>query len=513
MNYNKILSSLFCLLLTMSLPSCTDWLDVQEKTSVEEKDLFTTYMGFQDALAECYATLAGPSLYGQNLTMDMVDLLGNLYEQPNDQRMPMFYYLYLHDYTQSRVKDNIDNVFQLFYQVIAKSNIILKHAAKEGQSVLTPEERQMVSGEAHAMLALCHFEILRLFGPVPTEGTASDIRLPFSQVTDITTRPENCDYSTFVNRIRDEFHQARTLLAGIDPVFDYTYDELNKLGMEGYEHVVVKDPQYMISRQFRLNYWAICALQARFELYVGNKSEAYKIAHEVLDARTASGERIVELSTLADVSEKCYSNPSESLFLLSVPDVLKYASVFGVTASTVDADMVHTIPEADLKNKIFEDRYLDEDKRYTDGWKIDAVKTGGGGTVPILFKYFHEEENNAVLTLKMQTKNQVVPVIRLSEIYLILMETSDNLSEINRLYKEFMLARNVNLQTDAFTMLAEVDRGVMYEYLREFYGEGQMFFYYKRKAMESDFPYGMKDFRKESYVLPFSDSVKQKDGE
>ena len=86
--------------------------------------------------------------------------------------------------------------------------------------------------------------------------------------------------------------------------------------------------------------------------------------------------------------------------LLSVPDVLKYASVFGVTASTVDADMVHTIPEADLKNKIFEDRYLDEDKRYTDGWKIDAVKTGGGGTVPILLKYFHEEENNAVLTLK-----------------------------------------------------------------------------------------------------------------
>ena len=234
MNYNKILSSLFCLLLTMSLPSCTDWLDVQEKTSVEEKDLFTTYMGFQDALAECYATLAGPSLYGQNLTMDMVDLLGNLYEQPNDQRMPMFYYLYLHDYTQSRVKDNIDNVFQLFYQVIAKSNIILKHAAKEGQSVLTPEERQMVSGEALAMLALCHFEILRLFGPVPTEGSASDIRLPFSQVTDITTRPKNCDYSTFVNRIRDEFHQARTLLAGIDPVFDYTYDELNKLGMEGY---------------------------------------------------------------------------------------------------------------------------------------------------------------------------------------------------------------------------------------------------------------------------------------
>ncbi len=511
MNYNKILSSIFCLLLAMSLSGCSDWLDVQEKTSVEEKDLFTTYTGFQDALAECYATLAAPSLYGQKLTMDMVDLLGNLYEQPNAQRTSISYYLYLHDYTQSEVKNDIDGVFQAFYQVIAKSSIIQKHAAEAGPSVLTPEERQMVSGEARAMSALCHFEILRLFGPVPADGKTSDIRLPFSQVTNIVSRPEYCDYATFVERIRNEFHQARALLAGVDPVFAYTYDELNKLGTKGYEHVVVKDPQYMSSRQFRLNYWAVCALQARFELYVGNRSEAYKIAHEVLDAKTASGNRIAELSTLVDMSKKYYANPSESLFLLSVPELLKYAEVFGVSASTVDETLVHTLPEADLKNKIFENRYLDEDKRYTDGWKLDAVKTGGGATVPILLKYFHEKDKDAVLTLEMQTKRQVVPVIRLSEIYLILMETSTDILEINRLYKEFMLARNVNLQADAFTMLSEVERCVMYEYLREFYGEGQMFYYYKRKAMESDFPYGMKNFKKASYMLPFSDSVKKDD--
>lgn len=46
MNYNKILSSLFCLLLTMSLPSCTDWLDVQEKNLCGRKGFIYHLYGF-----------------------------------------------------------------------------------------------------------------------------------------------------------------------------------------------------------------------------------------------------------------------------------------------------------------------------------------------------------------------------------------------------------------------------------------------------------------------------------
>ena len=43
---------------TLSLASCNDWLDVRPDTEQKDKDLFTTYKGFQDALTGCYMSLA-----------------------------------------------------------------------------------------------------------------------------------------------------------------------------------------------------------------------------------------------------------------------------------------------------------------------------------------------------------------------------------------------------------------------------------------------------------------------
>ena len=37
--------------------SCNDWLDVRPDTEQKDKDLFTTYKGFQDALTGCYMSL------------------------------------------------------------------------------------------------------------------------------------------------------------------------------------------------------------------------------------------------------------------------------------------------------------------------------------------------------------------------------------------------------------------------------------------------------------------------
>lgn len=511
MNYHKIISKVLSLFLVTSFVGCSDWLDVKEKTMVEEKDQFSTYAGFQDALADCYANLASSTLYGGALTMNMTDLLANIYDQPNQQRSGLSYYMYTHDYSQQDLKDACDQIYKLLYQTVSQSNVILKHT-DDTPSVLTEGERQLLAGEAHAIKALCHFEILRLFGPIPSEGSSSDIRLDYNDVSDITTLPEACDYTTFVNRVREEFAQARALLAGTDPILTYNFDELNKVGTSGFEYVNLKDEKYTVFRQFRLNYWAVRALQARMELYVGNKAEANKIAHEILAAKTAAGKPLVKLSTLEDIAAGYNSSPSEGLWLVSVPELLKNAANFGFQSSTVDADAVYTVPEETLKERIFENKNIETDKRWKVMWKM-ASRTGGGGSVPILMKYYYEDKKESEVTLEMQTKQQVVPVIRLSELYLMLMETSDNLAEINRLYKDFMLARGVNLQTDAFSSLAAVADAMPLEYLREYYGEGIMFFFYKRRGMVEDFPYGMKDFRKESYVLPFSDAQKKAEEE
>ncbi len=99
------------------------------------------------------------------------------------------------------------------------------------------------------------------------------------------------------------------------------------------------------------------------------------------------------------------------------------------------------------------------------------------------------------------TKRQVIPLMRLSEMYLIAIETTTDLAEANALYKSFMEARSVSLTEDAFASLADVKALVLDEYRREFYGEGVMFYTYKRNnTAKMLFQTGtMSD---DSYILP-----------
>jgi hypothetical protein len=61
-----------------TLSSCSEWLDVKPLNEEREKDLFTSYQGFKDALSGCYSDLAGANLYGQRLTMADIENLACL---------------------------------------------------------------------------------------------------------------------------------------------------------------------------------------------------------------------------------------------------------------------------------------------------------------------------------------------------------------------------------------------------------------------------------------------------
>ena len=79
---------------------------------------------------------------------------------------------------------------------------------------------------------------------------------------------------------------------------------------------------------------------------------------------------------------------------------------------------------------------------------------------------------------------QVIPMLRTSEMYLIVMETSSDLTEVNSLYREYMIEHDVANMPE-FASLADAHAWILNEYRREFYGEGQMFFTYKRMGATS----------------------------
>ena len=99
----------------------------------------------------------------------------------------------------------------------------------------------------------------------------------------------------------------------------------------------------------------------------------------------------------------------------------------------------------------------------------------------------------------------MIPLIRMSEVYLIAAECSSSVEEAMEYINAIRTARNcVRLAYDESTTADAVKGYITKEFMREVIGEGQLFFYYKRNAMESvlsDTNFGYWDNGYESMAL------------
>lgn len=128
--------------------------------------------------------------------------------------------------------------------------------------------------------------------------------------------------------------------------------------------------------------------------------------------------------------------------------------------------------------------------RYLNCWNRN-VKDASANLYGALAKYyFADDAENQMLYY------QIIPLLRMSEVYLIAMETSSDLDEINEWYHDYMLAHSVVLNEAGFSSLSEVSGEMVNEYRREFYGEGQMFYTYKRTGAD-DNALGERECRRE----------------
>ena len=75
---NKIHFYIRCLYLCvvmLATVSCNDWLDVEPKSQVKDKDLFSSETGFKEALSGVYSIMTQEYLYGKELTFGMLGVL------------------------------------------------------------------------------------------------------------------------------------------------------------------------------------------------------------------------------------------------------------------------------------------------------------------------------------------------------------------------------------------------------------------------------------------------------
>ena len=484
---NKKIIKLFTIL-TLSVTSCSDWLDVKPQTMEPVSSMFDTYQGYKNALTGCYIKMKSRSLWGEYLTFTTVEFLAQHWELPNNSSAAAIIATAIksHEYDDENVQVRFQNIYRGLYNIIVQANTIIEAMPQTGETAISdPLARGVIEGEAYAIRALCHFEVLRLFGQVP--GGSIKVRLPYTE--DVSREPVSYyEYEDYVNKIEHDLNRAAELLEKYDPFVTYTNSEINSLS---------QFDEYLHYRKLRLNYWAVKALQARFYLYVGYKSQAAAAANEVIEA--ANYDKGFGLyGTMDIVGNKYYALPSEGLFTLSNHQLNDYIPSL-LCAPLVPANVNLHMSIARIEELFVEQYGTSSNNR----WGVWLYRVASHTTEYVFELLKYDQQDPAALPVLALTSKQIMPMLRLSEMYLIAMETADNLNRINQLYATYQIDRNI-LPVD-FTNMEEVMQMIEKEYRREFFGEGQMFAYYKRHNATSML-WADKAIKETDFIVPLPDT-------
>lgn len=480
------------LMASVSFTACNDWLDVKGQNSKKEEQQFSEFSGFKSALTGAYMSMAETSLYGENLTISTIEMLANTWTFTDDESIaPLKYQLAHHQYEGDYALSTMQGIYANLFNTIAQANVIIKNAENYSGTDINLQLLDVVRGEAYAIRAFCQFDVLRLFGEVP--GGSKKVELPYSFTTGIDEMPDYYGWSDYIKLLKADLHKADSLLKENDPIMDFTFSQLNQ------PNGMYLDDDYFYYRQSRFNYWAVQALQARFHLYIGETTKAYQYAMAVINATDVNGAPVKVLSGLSDLASGYNALPNECLFYLSKYDINTTANAVLIggrqNVQSRETNYVLTAQRlVDMYASIAP--YTGGHNRYNNLWNRTVIDPYAAST-PALKKYWRSDDVAASML-----NHNIIPMLRMSEMYLIAMETTTDLAQANELYTTYMNSCACTvLPESAYTTLEDVKAEVINEYRREFVAEGQMFYLYKRMNATSML-WSDDVLTEESYIIP-----------
>ena len=480
------------LAVAMLATSCDDWLDVRGENIQKEKNQFENYKGFRDALTGCYMAMADVDAYGQKLTMTSVENMASLWycSDLDEQSETEAYCLKMHLYDHDNARPAIKAMYAKLFHTITSANVLLKNIQERGGNITSKQTRAVIEGEAYAIRAYCQFDVLRLFGQLP-KGGSRQVSLPYSYTTAIDEVPAYYGFADYVAHFKADITKAEELLKDNDPIFSQTFTELNN----PWENA----DDFLCYRQSRLNYWAVRALHARMALYLGETQEAHDIAMEIIHAQGVDGTPVMSLSGITDLQNGYNGLPSECLFYLSKYNVNDYANDLLIGGRNVQASNSKYHITAPMLNDLYASipGSMASHNRYLCEWNR-GTKNAFAEICPTIKKYWYDESK--AVSSALITKHQIIPMLRMSEMYLIAIECSQSLAEVQELYMAYMTACQFVLFTP-FESLKQARAEMVNEYRREFYAEGQMFYTYKRLAA-TQMQWNSKTMTEDDYIVP-----------
>lgn len=468
------LFSLLAILIITS--SCQKYLTIEPATETTAEKLFSSTQGYTDALVGIYLGMRKNYSPATFLTSSGTDYMAQLwYTPPPTSTTALNYQLAHHNYVSTDVDGALNTMFLNQYNTILNTNTLLN--ALSTQNLLETRLAKCTEGEALAIRAFTHFDLIRLFGPMPANPGSKTYLAYVTSVNKNAYAYET--YLSYMTKLNADLDKAEQLLLTYDPITKYLPTALNKTWAAISEY----PDMYWYWRQNRLNYYGVLGLQARVKLWMGDKVNAAKYAKMVIDAVDKNGIKKFTLGTRSNLSARNNVFFTEHLFGLNIEEFIDANTSSGSQASQVIQ-----------QSKIINDLYQNEtaDLRYSLFYSnTTSYFTGNASATK---KYADMSKSTATSP---NSNVFSVPLIRLSEMYLIMIECS-SLADANTYYGTLRKAREVNATTLTDVNIQSI---LLREYIKEFYAEGQAFFAYKRLGV-TDMMWSDHTTGEAEYVLP-----------
>ncbi|MCC9135661.1 RagB/SusD family nutrient uptake outer membrane protein [Pontibacter silvestris] len=248
----------YCLvLLALSLGSCEkDYLEPEVTDNLETELNINTVSDLQGLVLGAYDRMNYYTYYGRDYVVFAEVRSDNAFSSGNSGRFtgPAQFFL---NATDAYPTDTWSRI----YQVISNANLVIQSEVEDNESV----EVKYTKGQAYAIRALAHMDLLRLYGQ---QWSGGNLGVPY-----ITTYTDGNSELT-----EDVLYPSRA-----------TVDETwAKIGEDFQTALSMMDPSLDESTPTKISTWAVYALQSRYYLYTEDYAKAAEAAKKVIDSKQFS---------------------------------------------------------------------------------------------------------------------------------------------------------------------------------------------------------------------------------
>ena len=421
--------------LSLALGSCKKFLDTTPPLQVSDQTVLSGEQGFQQILNGVYLEMGTTGLYGRELTMGLLSVMGRSYDTTLQPQVGNLYYQgAAYNFQDPAVAGAIRTIWDSAYFCIGQLNNMLSQIDAK-KTLFTGNDYYDTKAEAMALRAFLHFDLLRLFGPAAPSQNLGTPAIPYVKQLTPTAQP--------------------ILTTGA--VLDSCLSDL------GSAAALYKDSAVTTGH---LNYWGIKALLARIYLYEGDLADAQTNALQLI-----AGNKYPLATSNTDAlfsGEHIFSIYVSQNNLLATLKAMFYTSTgMGLQTASQTALYVNGGGSASEWRKL--------------GAFYDATNSNANFNTPSAMVI-----PKKLTTLVIGTTN-TMPMIRLSEMYYIAAECAQQLNGNYTQATAWLDSVRVHRNLPAYTLSAlshdSLTAEISKEYRKELLGEGQVFYYFKRNNL------------------------------